>query len=130
MEVITRRRGLSAPEGHVLSYLLSYEPTPVLDLRRATGIKGSTLSSMISRLEKGDLLRRRPNPEDRRVPRVELTSRGRKIARVMRKEAEAFEDAIAREVRPGEMRGFAAVMRSLERVSQEYLKQPSEGADE
>jgi DNA-binding MarR family transcriptional regulator len=130
MEVITRRRGLSAPEGHVLSYLLSYESTPVLDLRRAIGLKGSTLSSMLSRLEKGSLLRRRPNPDDRRVPRVELTSRGRKVAREMQDEAESFEDEIARRVRPGEMRGFCAVLRALERVSQEHLDHTTEGADE
>ena len=130
MEVITRRRGLSAPEGHVLSYLLSYEPVPVLDLRRAIGLKGSTLSSMLTRLEGGGLLRRRPNPADRRVPRVELTSRGRKVARGMRVEAEAFEEAIAREVRPGEMRGFSAVMRALERVSREHLDHAAGGADE
>ena len=65
--------GVSNPEGHLLSYLASYAPCPVGDLRRVFGYKGSTLTSMLDRLERRGLITRGAHPGDRRSFLVELS---------------------------------------------------------
>src|SRR5262245_2561081 len=71
--------GCSTPEGHLITYLSSYSPTPVGDLGRIFGLKGSTLTSMLDRLEEKQLLVRRDNPDDRRSYLLELTHEGERI---------------------------------------------------
>jgi DNA-binding transcriptional ArsR family regulator len=66
LEAHTRELGVSPGEGHFLSYLRSYSPAPVGELVRVFGIKQSTFTSLLDRLEKAGLIRREMNPGDRR----------------------------------------------------------------
>src|SRR5689334_22239419 len=42
---------LSPQEGHLLTYLRVYAPSPIGDLVRIFGVKASTMTSMLDRLE-------------------------------------------------------------------------------
>jgi DNA-binding transcriptional ArsR family regulator len=66
LEARTRALGVSPAEGHLLTYLRRYAPAPVGELARVFGTKQSTLTSILDRLERDGLLRRAPNPTDRR----------------------------------------------------------------
>ncbi|HEX2642293.1 MAG TPA: MarR family transcriptional regulator, partial [Thermoanaerobaculia bacterium] len=57
LESHTRELGVSPAEGHVLTYLRSYAPTPIGDLVRVFGIKQSTFTSMLDRLEEAGFVR-------------------------------------------------------------------------
>src|SRR3954447_24922878 len=72
--------GVSTPEGHLLSYLASYSPCPVGEIGRVFNLKGSTLTSMLDRLEERGLVERRPNRDDRRSFLVDLAKPGERIA--------------------------------------------------
>jgi DNA-binding MarR family transcriptional regulator len=69
--------GLSPAELNVLACMGDGEPPRVGDLLARTAQRPSTLSSVLSRLEQGGLVRRELDPLDRRSLRVELTGRGR-----------------------------------------------------
>ena len=95
LERATIELGVSAGEGHLLSYLRTYAPCPLSELERVFGHKRSTLTSMLDRLSDRALLTRHVNPDDRRSFTLELTPEGRKLAgktseaaRGLRKECE------------------------------------------
>jgi MarR family transcriptional regulator, organic hydroperoxide resistance regulator len=79
---------LSAPEINVLACLADTVQPTVRQLGDATGQRPSTLTGVLDRLERRKLIRRRPNPRDRRSTQIVLTARGRDAVRQV---AEAFE---------------------------------------
>jgi DNA-binding MarR family transcriptional regulator len=105
--------GLSATEGHVLSYLRSYSPAPVSEFHRVFGLKRSTLTGVLDRLEQRGLLEREPSTRDRRAIMVRLTERGRGHADRVQQVLEALEAAISARVGSADLRGFLAVMSAL-----------------
>ena len=76
LESRTRELGVSPLEGHVLTYLRSYAPASIRDLVRVFGVKQSTFTSLLDRLERGGLVRRTINPDDRRSFLVHITDQG------------------------------------------------------
>jgi DNA-binding MarR family transcriptional regulator len=100
-------------EGHILSYLRSYAPCPVSELVTVFGLRGSTATSVLDRLETRALIARRDNPDDRRSFLIDLTAAGRRIAEDVQGFVDAIEKAIASRVSREEEEGFNAVMRAI-----------------
>jgi MarR family transcriptional regulator, organic hydroperoxide resistance regulator len=69
---------LSPAEANAIANL--EEPLTVSRLAAAAGVKPTTLTSLLDRLEGRALLTRRPAPGDRRALVVELTPAGREVA--------------------------------------------------
>jgi len=104
---------LSATEIHMLSYLSGYSPAPVGELHRVLGVKRSTLTSLLDRLEARAWVERRPSPRDRRSVMVGLTSAGHTAADAVQAVIEALEAAIADRARPADIAGFNAVLSAI-----------------
>jgi len=117
LEARTRALGVSPAEGHLLTYLRRYAPAPVGELARVFGTKQSTLTSILDRLERDGLLRRLPNPADRRSFLLRLTPKGRSLAARLQRELVALEREIARRVTGREQSGFDAVMAAVDAVT-------------
>lgn len=117
LEARTRALGVSPAEGHLLTYLRRYAPAPVGELARVFGTKQSTLTSILDRLERDRLLRRAPNPADRRSFLLRLTPKGRSLAGRLQRELVALEREIARRVTGREQAGFDAVMAAVDAVT-------------
>lgn len=115
--------GLSPQEGHILSYLRSYAPSPISELGRVFGLKGSTLTSMLDRLEERDLIAREVNPDDRRSFVITLTREGQRLADRVQTHVEELEDAIGDRVTEGQLEGFRSVMAAIEEVTQVKLRE-------
>lgn len=122
LEAQTRELGVSPLEGHVLTYLRKYAPTPIGELVRVFGIKQSTLTSLLDRLEKAGLLRRELNPGDRRSFLIYITDRGRELTTRLSRMLEKLEDDIRGRVRRPEVKGFQAVMSAVEDVTRVRLR--------
>ena len=69
---------LSPAEANALANL--GEPLTVSRLAAAAGVRPTTLTNLLDRLEGRGLLTRRPSPGDRRSVLVELTPAGREVA--------------------------------------------------
>lgn len=123
LEAQTRELGVSPLEGHVLTYLRKYAPTPIGELVRVFGIKQSTLTSLLDRLEKAGLLRRELNPCDRRSFLIYITDRGRELTTRLNRMLEKLEDDIRGRVRRPEVKGFQAVMSAVEDVTRVRLRE-------
>ena len=82
--------GGSAPTWLILNALRHGRWPAQLDLARALGIEGPTLTRHLDNLEKGGLVVRRPSEADRRAVRVELTRAGEEAYQRMQAAVIAF----------------------------------------
>jgi DNA-binding MarR family transcriptional regulator len=108
-----RLSGLAASEGHLLSYLVPYGPCTVSELVRVFGVKHSTMTSILDRLEERGLIERKDNPEDKRSFLVGLTAKGKKSAARVNALVEEIEREIGKRVTKRDLEGFARVMEAV-----------------
>lgn len=117
MESQCRELEVVPEEGHLITYLASYGPASVGEIRRVFGLKASTLTSMLDRLEDRGLLERTLNPEDRRSFLVDLLPKGRETASILRSQIEALEDDILGRLSDRDLLGFRAVVDAIATVT-------------
>ena len=123
LEARTRALGLSPLEGHILTYLRTYAPAPVGELVRVFGVKRSTLTSLLDRLEKSGLVRREINPDDRRSFLVHISAQGRELTGRVNRLLEGLEADIRKRVRSSDVKGFHEVMRAVEEITRVRLRE-------
>ncbi|MFD3402922.1 MarR family winged helix-turn-helix transcriptional regulator [Kribbella sp. NPDC058693] len=75
----SRPLGLTPQQAHLLCVLIT-GPLGMTELSRILSIERSSLTSMVDRLERRDLVARVANPADRRACRIELTPAGKDLA--------------------------------------------------
>ena len=73
--------GVTASQALVLNFLGVEDRVPAYQLGQRLKITSATLTGIVDRLEKSDLVERRPHPEDRRAILVCLTGKGQKYAK-------------------------------------------------
>jgi len=122
LEQKTRPLGVSNIEGHLLTYLLSYAPCPIAELNRVFGLKRSTLTSILDRLEERGLILREVNPGDRRSWLVSIRPEGGEIACKLRKILEEFEAEIISRLKQDDLRCFNRVMETVAGVTAVELR--------
>ena len=122
LEGRTRELGVSPIEGHVLTYLRSYAPASIRDLVRVFGIKQSTFTSLLDRLEQDGFVRRAINPDDRRSFLIHITDRGTELAARLTRLLRTLEDDIRDRVEGRDVKGFQAVMRAVDEITRVRLR--------
>jgi DNA-binding MarR family transcriptional regulator len=123
LETHTRELGVSPVEGHLLTYLRSYTPAPIGELVRVFGIKQSTLTSMLDRLEEAGFIRREINREDRRSFLIHISEEGLELAERLNRCLETLEEEIRGRVSPRDVKGFHAVMGAVEELTRVRLRE-------
>jgi len=106
--------GVSPAEGHLLSYLRTYAPCPIVEIVRVFGIRPSTMTSILERLAERGLILRTPDPDDRRSVQVTLTREGRAVAERINRMIRDLEGRIGTRVGKRELAGFRSVMGAVE----------------
>jgi DNA-binding MarR family transcriptional regulator len=71
--------GLSAPRLSALSVVVFGGPLTLGELARAEQVRPPTMTRIVTGLEKDGLVKRKGDPRDRRLTRIEATPKGRKI---------------------------------------------------
>jgi MarR family transcriptional regulator for hemolysin len=123
LEAQTRELGVSPLEGHILTYLRKYAPAPIGELVRVFGVKQSTLTSLLDRLEKAGLLRREINRDDRRSFLIHISDEGRQVTGRLNRLLETLEAHIRKRVRSPDVKGFHAVMEAVEDITRVRLRE-------
>jgi DNA-binding MarR family transcriptional regulator len=117
--------GVSPAEGHLLSYLRSYAPCPITEIVRVFGIRPSTMTSILQRLDERGLLTREPDPEDRRSVRISLTLEGRVVADRINRLVRDLESRIGTRVGQRELAGFRSVIGAVEAATGVQVRKES-----
>lgn len=68
---------LTAVQGMVIRFLYDNDRLTSSELGKKTELDSATLTGVLDRLEAGQFIERRQNPEDRRSIRIHLTEKGR-----------------------------------------------------
>ena len=76
--------GITASQAMTLNFLGEEDAIPTNVLGQKLRITSATLTGILDRLEKMDLIERRPHPDDRRAILVCLTEKGAQYAREIR----------------------------------------------
>ena len=122
LEAQTEPLGVSPGDGHLLTYLRSYAPVTVGELVRVFGLKQSTLTSLLDRLEQAGLVRREIKPDDRRSFLIHITDDGRRLAAQLTRRLESLEHKIRARVGARDVKGFDAVMGAIEEITRVRLR--------
>ncbi|MFZ5596639.1 MAG: MarR family winged helix-turn-helix transcriptional regulator [Bacillota bacterium] len=72
--------GVNLAQSFILFSLLERDGLTLTEIGNRTGIENSSLTTMVDRLEKEELVKRSLDAQDRRVIRLFITSRGRELA--------------------------------------------------
>lgn len=113
--------GLTDIEAQVLFHLdhlpAGMRPA-VRDLQSAFGLPPTTLSAVLDRLEHRRLIRRIPNPDDRRSTLVVPTTLGRRRIADISTLLAGVEEAVAARATAADLAAFARVLAALEAATE------------
>ncbi len=99
----TDSRGLSSGAMDLLLRLSSVESAPLKDLAGSAGVSARNVTGLIDTLERDGLVRRTPDPVDRRSVRAEITDAGRDWLESFRKPSELAMTALFHGFTPDEL---------------------------
>jgi DNA-binding MarR family transcriptional regulator len=105
--------GLSMWTYIVLSELARQPARMQVDLAKAIGYDKTRLIDLLDALEHDKLIRRPPDPEDRRARTVSLTPRGRKLQARARADIRAMEAQVLADLKPSEQHTLLAILPRL-----------------
>jgi DNA-binding MarR family transcriptional regulator len=105
---------VNQPEAHVLAHLAIAGDSTIGDVHRAFGHRRSTLTSILDRLERRQLIERKSDARDRRTFVVSLTRSGRAAARRVVGHLAAVERRALQNVSPADVRAFLRVLERFE----------------
>ena len=106
--------GGSVPMWLILSSLKANERRTQLELARAVGIEGPTLTRHLDGLEENGIVRRARDGGDRRAVRVELTDEGERLFQTLRQAVIAFNRALTNGIDEPELEQLRTSLARLE----------------
>ena len=109
------QRGLDlrADEGHALTYITAYAPCPTGDIQRVLGVSRSTLTSLLDRLCRRQLVERQPDPQDKRVLLLKPTPAGKRLAQRMVAVGQELESQVLAQISGRDQAAFTRVMTAI-----------------
>lgn len=105
--------GLTRSQWWVLNHLFFHQGISQSDLAKILDIERATLGRLLDRLERKNWVRRRPDPEDRRVNRVYLAEAAGPTMQTMRREAKRTLDDALSPLSVGEQKRMFGMLRRM-----------------
>jgi DNA-binding MarR family transcriptional regulator len=113
VERAAREHSITQAEAHILVQLARRGALPLAELHREFGTKRSTLTNVLDRLEGRELVRREPNPADRRSFTIRPTRRGAALGRELAALLDDLESEVRRLVPEHDLRSIGAIVDAL-----------------
>jgi DNA-binding MarR family transcriptional regulator len=113
----SRLLDLTPSEMNVLANLMARQPPTATELARTSGLRPSTLTGVLDRLEEADLVVRTRHPTDRRAVALRLTHAGEAKARQLVVCLNDYETLLRDAVRVSALQGFHEVTAAIAQVS-------------
>ena len=107
-------------QGKILYVLWQHDHISIIELSRLTGLANTTLTSMLDRMEESGLLRRLPDPQDRRKNIIALTKKAEQLKESYDKVSLEMHEIYFKNFSPEEIMAFETYLRRvLENVKEE-----------
>ncbi len=117
MRQISTAGDLSMPAASVLARLVREGPGRLTELAVQQGVSQPAMTQLVSRLERGGLVRRTIGTDDRRVVVVEVTSAGRKLADLRRAQRAAVLGDLLDRLNSADRAAIGAALPALTRLA-------------
>jgi DNA-binding MarR family transcriptional regulator len=114
---VATRLDVSVNESRAISHLLARGTMGQTDLASALGLTTSSTTTLLDRLEHRELVRRVPDPNDRRRSSVEISEAGARRLREVREWMSMVFQPVATEELPGVTATLVSVAASLSSVT-------------
>lgn len=109
---------INSAQGRILYVLWKGDGISIGELGEKTGLKKSSLTSMLDRLEERDLLERRPSPTDRRTVLIFRTEKDRELQNIYDDVSRSMTDLFYKGISEEEIDQFEDVLgRILENLT-------------
>jgi DNA-binding MarR family transcriptional regulator len=108
-----RRAGVSVPVWRVLASLSGGPPETVTGLAEACLLQQPTMTKLLDRMVRDDLVRRLPDPRDRRVVRIEATAKGEALVKDLLVAAREHERQVMERYPAIEQTGLKTLLRQM-----------------
>ena len=108
--------GISGAHGNILNYILVESQNRSVyqkDIEQEFGLRPSTATEALKSLEKNELIRREPDPEDGRYKKIVFTEKAEQIEVVLRSEIEESEAILLRGVTEKEQQEFLRIAEKM-----------------
>lgn len=102
--------GVTAGEARALAYAAQYRGQRQAVLAERMGVEPMTLVGYLDRLEAHGLVRREPDPTDRRAKIVVLTEASTEVLAQIRKLSTSVREGVTRGLSPEEVAGFRSAL--------------------
>jgi DNA-binding MarR family transcriptional regulator len=128
-QIYAERFGLTIPGWRVVATLGQYGVGTARDIAAHGVMHKSTVSRAVSGLAARNLIRRKPNREDRREELLELTPEGRRVYEALAPEALAFEGRLSAVLTTAEQASLRALIDKLDRHARSLAPGSEEATD-
>ncbi len=108
--------GISGAQGNILNYILVESQNRSVyqkDIEEEFGLRPSTATEALKSLEKNELIRREPDPEDGRYKKIVFTEKAEQIEVVLRSEIEESEAILLWGVTEKEQQEFLRIAEKM-----------------
>jgi DNA-binding MarR family transcriptional regulator len=104
---------LTPPQFALLAFLWERDGLSQAELSERTEVDRTTLGGLVDRLEKAGLVKRLPNPQDRRAYLIHLTPRGEKLEKTLAPIALRIRERVTEGLEPGEVEKLCELLEKL-----------------
>lgn len=112
LELFAREQGISAASARVLNYLADHPGEQIFqrDVEKNCGIRASTATVLLKRMQADGLITRRAIKRDKRLLAIHLTAKSKRIQKTVQDEMHGIDEAILRGVNPDDAAAFMRVV--------------------
>ncbi|MFJ2033255.1 MarR family winged helix-turn-helix transcriptional regulator [Streptosporangium sp. NPDC087985] len=110
---VVREHGMTLWGYTVLMAIVEAPARTQLALAQAVSVDKSKLVVILDELESAGLVRRRPDPTDRRARIIEVTSEGSRALKAARSDIEAIEDQLLADLAPSAQTALKSALQQL-----------------
>lgn len=108
--------GITIGQSFILLSLLERDGRNVKELAERLLIDSSAITGLVDRLEKEELVERRPDERDRRALRIHLTPKGALLARELEPTADEVNRSLGNGLSPSEMQALDKFFRMVDGI--------------
>ena len=121
------QHGIQHGQGHVLGMLMKHNDVAQKELAQWLNIRPASLTDLLEKLERDQLIVRSRDQNDRRVVRVSITEKGQQIVRQNIQVRREIEATMFGSLSGSEIQTMTAILQKMSQSLQQQIKKAGDG---
>lgn len=120
---MAEKYNLTQSTGFVLLNINTKDGTPATKIAPLMGMKATSLSRILKKMEEENLIVRKNDELDGRLVRIHLTEKGLKKKEVAKKVVKEFNEYLNQNIKPSKLNSFFSLMEDIGNLTEEFKNQ-------